>query len=131
MAPFLPLRSVVLWLGDLNMRVETLARSAVLSAVAARDWPLLLQHEQLRRAQSERSAFADFVEGELAFAPSYKYDPDTDRYDTSEKARAPAWCDRVLWRSARVRYAATHYGVVTELRMSDHKPVVAVVVAKR
>ena len=47
--------------------------------------------------------FRGFTEGKLTFAPTYKFDPFSDDYDTSEKMRIPAWTDRVLWRRRRPR----------------------------
>lgn len=37
-----------------------------------------------------------------------------------EKARVPAWCDRVLWKGPNLRQ--THYNTAN-LRVSDHRPV--------
>ena len=33
----------------------------------------------------------------LTFEPTYKYDVGTDRYDTSEKSRCPAWYDALFY----------------------------------
>lgn len=46
---------------------------------------------QLRQAIDDGSSFAGYQEGPLLFRPTYKYDLGTDRYDTSEKLRIPAW----------------------------------------
>ncbi|KAK0383909.1 hypothetical protein NLU13_8000 [Sarocladium strictum] len=63
----------------------------------------LLPHDQLRRMIKERKVFHDgWREGQITFLPSYKYDVGTvGLFDTSEKQRAPSWCDRILYRTRR------------------------------
>lgn len=48
--------------------------------------------------QDGGNVFKNFIEGPICFPPTYKYDVFSDDYDTSEKQRAPAWTDRVLWK---------------------------------
>ena len=75
------------------------------------------------------------MEGNIHFAPTYKYDLFSDDYDTSEKMRSPAWTDRVLWHRSSPRYRKIgedgvpeylnpgrilHYGRA-ELKTSDHR----------
>ncbi|PHH92945.1 hypothetical protein CDD83_3435 [Cordyceps sp. RAO-2017] len=63
----------------------------------------LLPHDQLRRVIAERKVFHDgWREGHIGFLPSYKYDVGTvGLFDSSEKQRAPSWCDRILFRTRK------------------------------
>ncbi|KAK1825789.1 putative inositol-1,4,5-trisphosphate 5-phosphatase 3 [Podospora conica] len=63
----------------------------------------LLPHDQLKRVIRERKVFHDgWREGTITFLPSYKYDVGTvGLFDSSEKRRAPSWCDRILYRTRR------------------------------
>lgn len=58
----------------------------------------ILEQDQLNEQKAQGNVFNDFIEGPITFPPTYKYDLFSDDYDTSEKCRAPAWTDRVLWR---------------------------------
>lgn len=68
----------------------------------------LLPHDQLRHVQAEQKAFHDgWQEGSIKFLPTYKYDVGSvGMFDSSEKRRAPSWCDRILYRNRdhRSRY---------------------------
>jgi synaptojanin len=88
-----------------------------------------------QKQQEAGNVFNDFLEGEINFPPTYKYDLFSEDYDTSEKCRAPAWTDRVLWRRRIQQLDADNpnfnpgrllfYGRA-ELKQSDHRPVVAI-----
>jgi hypothetical protein len=89
---------------------------------------------QLRgEVSSEGGAFKGWNEGAIAFSPTYKYQRNSDAYygcatqakkgEQKLKRRAPAWCDRILWRGAGLRQ--TRYDRC-ESRLSDHRAVRAV-----
>jgi phosphatidylinositol-bisphosphatase len=116
----------VFWFGDLNYRIP-LAGDEIKAKVAEQAWQYLADYDQLKLQQQAGAAFVDYEEGPLHFAPSYKYDPGTNTYDTSEKHRPPAWCDRILWKSKRPdRVKQARYTNHMELMTSDHKPVSSV-----
>ncbi|KAG4030355.1 hypothetical protein MFRU_012g00950 [Monilinia fructicola] len=63
----------------------------------------LLPHDQLKHVQKAQRAFHDgWREGPITFLPTYKYDVGRmGIFDSSEKKRAPSWCDRILFRTRR------------------------------
>ena len=109
--------------GDLNYRIDTMGRDTVIKAISTNNISKLLERDQLLVSRRRNAGFGlrAFTECPITFVPTYKYDIGSDRYDTSEKRRAPAWCDRILHRGAgkikQVDYKRH------ELRVSDHRPV--------
>ncbi|KAH9843545.1 DNase I-like protein [Rhodofomes roseus] len=117
---------VVFMNGDMNYRIEH-RRDFVAGAIKAGEIESLLAYDQLLREMKNNRAFRlrSFMEGPITFAPTYKYDRRSNEYDTSEKARVPAWCDRVLWRSREPsRVEQLHY-LRYEANVSDHRPISA------
>lgn len=114
------------------------------SLLASRTFTPLLAHDQLKLAQVSSAAFVGFIEHDITFSCTYKYDRGTDNYDSSEKERKPAWTDRILWKINRssptsregkienterddelrsVSITCDEYDSVMQMRLSDHKPV--------
>ncbi|XP_077455298.1 type II inositol 1,4,5-trisphosphate 5-phosphatase isoform X3 [Stigmatopora argus] len=112
---------VILWIGDLNYRISELEVENVKELIAKKDFERLHAYDQLKRQIDEEAVFVGFVEGEIDFQPTYKYDTGSDTWDTSEKCRVPAWCDRILWRGKHIDQR--HYQSHMALKTSDHKPV--------
>jgi hypothetical protein len=100
-----------------------MGRDTVVNAVKANNLTKLLERDQLLATRRKNPWFRlrAFTELPLTFAPTYKYDVGSDTYDSSEKKRAPAWCDRLLYRG-HDRIEQLDYRR-HEVRVSDHRPV--------
>ena len=109
--------------GDLNYRIDAMPRDTVIAAVKANNLSKLLERDQLLLSRKRNPGFRlrAFTESPITFAPTYKYDVGTDNYDSSEKKRSPAWCDRLLYRGiGRIKQLDYQRH---EVRVSDHRPV--------
>ncbi|XP_074347924.1 type IV inositol polyphosphate 5-phosphatase 9 [Apium graveolens] len=119
----------VILLGDLNYRIS-LPEHKIRVLVDKEEWNMLLENDQLKKEIREGQVFEGWHEGEINFAPTYKYNPNSDAYYGSsdhgkkgEKKRAPAWCDRIMWYGEGLKQ---HFYSRTESKLSDHRPVKAV-----
>ncbi|KAI1368151.1 type II inositol-1,4,5-trisphosphate 5-phosphatase [Xylaria arbuscula] len=83
----------------------------------------LLPHDQLRQVMKNKKAFHQgWREGPITFLPTYKYDVGTvGLFDTSEKKRAPSWCDRILYRTRKDRdkYIKEHQAQIDAKNKDD------------
>ncbi|GBP33614.1 Inositol polyphosphate 5-phosphatase E [Eumeta japonica] len=140
----------VFWCGDLNFRLGE-PRAAVLRWIEQTEFPLppylphgLLHADQLTAVLADGAAFHDFREAPITFPPTYKYDPGSQQFDTSSKQRAPAYTDRILYKTRSTTLNSSSafsglrkntntstssglkclaYNSVQSICTSDHKPV--------
>ena len=115
----------VFWCGDLNYRIDG-ERAAIEAAIAKGQLDALKESDQLEQQRWQFKVFDRFSEGAIGFAPTYKFDHDSDVYDTSSKRRIPAWTDRVLYKAQDMSLVTlVGYDSCASIRFSDHRPVFA------
>nr|KYP61253.1 Type I inositol-1,4,5-trisphosphate 5-phosphatase CVP2 [Cajanus cajan] len=123
----------VILLGDLNYRIS-LPEETTRLLVEKQDWDSLLENDQLIMELNTGNMLRGWHEGEINFAPTYKYCPNSDIYygccyhgKKAEKRRAPAWCDRIVWYGEGLKQL--EYSRI-ESKLSDHRPVKAMFTAE-
>jgi hypothetical protein len=84
--------------GDLNYRVDMTYAEAVAN-IDKGDLRQLLDVEQLTGVLKN----LDWREEKIMFKPTYKFDENSDIYDTSKKRRIPSWTDRILLKTSAPR----------------------------
>ncbi|KAG0144311.1 hypothetical protein CROQUDRAFT_47506 [Cronartium quercuum f. sp. fusiforme G11] len=111
--------------GDLNYRIEA-KRDDVIRAIASGEYLRLLELDQLYREKKLNPSFRlkSFKEAPITFHPTYKYDPGTHMYDSSEKNRIPAWLggnqpNPKKFKSIVIPLNYKRY----EVNISDHRPI--------
>lgn len=122
----------------MNFRIEDFGLLFVRESITRHNYRELWEKDQLIIAKRHDPLLREFQEGPLLFSPTYKFDRNSDNYDTSEKKRKPAWTDRILWRLKRQPQASpsvsslltscfslTLRSYISHMmyNISDHKPV--------
>ncbi|XP_029956290.1 inositol polyphosphate 5-phosphatase K isoform X2 [Salarias fasciatus] len=97
-APQIRDHKVVFCFGDLNFRIADHGLHFLRSSINSGRLNLLWDKDQLIMMRKKEPFLQEFEEGPLNFKPTYKFDRNSDTYDTSGKKRKPAWTDRILWR---------------------------------
>ena len=132
---------ILVLFGDLNFRLEGKCMKEVVEQFDQGNGQKLLMYDQLGLEQSVVSSSPSglhlFMEMPISFPPSYKYKFGSDTFDDGPKKRAPAWCDRVLWRTHERRLPKLtdaepravleyhNYNIHMQPRISDHKAISA------
>ena len=117
--------SAIFLAGDLNYRIE-MDRVECLNKISSGKIDELRGSDQLGRQMKKKELLLSyFKEMVPQFLPTYKYDRGSvDQFDSSEKARIPAWCDRILYYSKNDQIIQSkNYESIPEATLSDHKPI--------
>ena len=76
--------------------------------------------DQLRHQITRGAVFKWMHEQPITFQPTYKFDKhysDPLGYDSSEKRRVPAWCDRIFFRGSELTRRSEDLGPSQVRRM--------------
>ncbi|XP_011074107.1 type IV inositol polyphosphate 5-phosphatase 3 [Sesamum indicum] len=114
----------IIWLGDLNYRIN-LSYEQTRELISKKEWSKLVERDQLIKELKKGRTFEGWSEGSLSFAPTYKYELNSESYygeDPKAGRRTPAWCDRILSFGTGMKLLGYRR---SEIKLSDHRPVTA------
>ncbi|KAK4482609.1 hypothetical protein RD792_009773 [Penstemon davidsonii] len=136
--PDLAEADMVVFCGDFNYRLFGISYDEARDFVSQRSFDWLRERDQLRAEMKAGKVFQGMREALIRFPPTYKFErgkPGLGGYDSGEKKRIPAWCDRILYRDNRsnateecslecpVLASILLYEARMDVTESDHKPV--------
>ncbi|XP_059665553.1 type II inositol polyphosphate 5-phosphatase 15-like isoform X2 [Cornus florida] len=108
--PELSEADMVIFLGDFNYRLDGISYDEARDFVSQRCFDWLRERDQLRAEMEAGNVFQGLREAVIRFPPTYKFErhqAGLAGYDSGEKKRVPAWCDRILYRDSRAASAST------------------------
>jgi len=118
----------VFWAGDFNYRING-TRDIIDNLLENNMHRILINNDQLMMLMQYDPLFKGLKEGPITFRPTYKFDKESDTYDTSAKRRIPSWTDRILYK-AQTNVGLISYSSAQNIRTSDHRPVYSTFTAK-
>ncbi|XP_014508939.1 type I inositol polyphosphate 5-phosphatase 12 isoform X2 [Vigna radiata var. radiata] len=136
--PDLSEADMVVFFGDFNYRLFGISYDEARDFVSQRCFDWLREKDQLRAEMKAGKVFQGMREALIKFPPTYKFErhqPGLGGYDSGEKKRIPAWCDRIIYRDTRaapvsecnldcpVVASILQYDACMDVTDSDHKPV--------
>ncbi|KAK9288500.1 hypothetical protein L1049_016959 [Liquidambar formosana] len=136
--PELSEADMVVYFGDFNYRLHSISYDEARDFVSQRCFDWLREKDQLRAEMTAGKVFQGMHEALISFPPTYKFErhqAGLAGYDSGEKKRIPAWCDRILYRDSRSSSATEcslecpvvtsilQYEACMDVTDSDHKPV--------
>ncbi|RDY05478.1 Type II inositol polyphosphate 5-phosphatase 15, partial [Mucuna pruriens] len=136
--PELSEADMVVFLGDFNYRLDDISYDEARDFVSQRCFDWLREKDQLRAEMEAGNVFQGMREAIITFPPTYKFErhqAGLAGYDSGEKKRIPAWCDRILYRDSCTSLVAEcslecpvvssilQYEACMDVTDSDHKPV--------
>ncbi|XP_023516057.1 type II inositol polyphosphate 5-phosphatase 15-like isoform X1 [Cucurbita pepo subsp. pepo] len=138
MTPELSEADLIIFLGDFNYRLNGVSYDEARDFISQRCFDWLKERDQLRSEMESGNVFQGMREAVITFPPTYKFERQLQGlsgYDSGEKKRVPAWCDRILYRDSRSSLASdcsldcpvvtsiSQYEACMDVVDSDHKPV--------
>nr|VDD41630.1 unnamed protein product [Brassica oleracea] len=129
---------MIAFFGDFNYRLFGITYDEARDFISQRSFDWLRERDQLRQEMKAGKVFQGMREALITFPPTYKFErnrPGLGGYDSGEKKRIPAWCDRVIYRDTQsspfsqsnlqcpVVSSVIMYEACMDVTESDHKPV--------
>lgn len=108
--------------GDMNFRLD-LDCDSVKRMIENKQLDTLIVYDQFIKARNINYNLNILDEGNINFNPTYKYNFDSNDYDTKAK-RIPSWCDRIFFKKSNLIKQICYNRA--ECVYSDHKPVYSI-----
>lgn len=110
-------------LGDFNYRIQQYNPdfNNIVKKINDDELSFLIAWDQCLTEKLKGNILHNFIEGELSFAPTFKFKIGTNEYNPK---RIPSWCDRIFYQSTNPQLPIVQLSYdCSQTFLSDHKPV--------